>query len=240
MKETRFFYVPNVMTTEELPEEEAMHALRVLRLKSGDEMMLTDGEGNFYKAEITIAATRKCMFKLVEKLPQRKVWRGSLRLVVSPTKMMERMEWMVEKATEIGFDRVSFINCDNSERRVVKTKRLEKIVVSAIKQSRKAWKPVIDEIVSFDEFMAEGVGGMKYIAHCYEEIPKVDFFGEMGKVDKDADITVMIGPEGDFSLNEVKKCLEAGFVSVSLGESRLRTETAGLAAVMMANLCKRR
>lgn len=240
MKETRFFYVPNVMTTEELPEEEAMHALRVLRLKSGDEMMLTDGEGNFYKAEITIAATRKCMFKLVETLPQRKVWRGSLRLVVSPTKMMERMEWMVEKATEIGFDRVSFINCDNSERRVVKTKRLEKIVVSAIKQSRKAWKPVIDEIVSFDEFMAEGVGGMKYIAHCYEEIPKVDFFGEMGKVDKDADITVMIGPEGDFSLNEVKKCLEAGFVSVSLGESRLRTETAGLAAVMMAHLCKRR
>ena len=96
MKETRFFYVPNVMTTEELPEEEAMHALRVLRLKSGDEMMLTDGEGNFYKAEITIAATRKCMFKLVETLPQRKVWRGSLRLVVSPTKMMDSMEWMVE------------------------------------------------------------------------------------------------------------------------------------------------
>ncbi|MCI6118943.1 MAG: 16S rRNA (uracil(1498)-N(3))-methyltransferase [Prevotella sp.] len=239
MKETRFFYVPNAMTTGELPEEEAMHALRVLRLKSGDEMMLTDGEGNFYRAEITIAATRKCMFRLIETLPQRKEWHGTLRLVVSPTKMMERMEWMVEKATEIGFDRISFINCDNSERRVVKTKRLEKIIVSAMKQSRKAWKPVIDEIVSFDEFMAKCTGGM-YIAHCYDEIPKVDFFGEMGKLDKDADVTVMIGPEGDFSLNEVRKCLDAGGVSVSLGESRLRTETAGLASVMMAHLCKRR
>lgn len=239
MKETRFFYVPNAMTTGELPEEEAMHALRVLRLKSGDEMMLTDGEGNFYRAEITIAATRKCMFRLIETLPQRKEWHGTLRLVVSPTKMMERMEWMVEKATEIGFDRISFINCDNSERRVVKTKRLEKIIVSAMKQSRKAWKPVIDEIVSFDEFMAKSTGGM-YIAHCYDEIPKVDFFGEMGKLDKDADVTVMIGPEGDFSLNEVRKCLDAGGVSVSLGESRLRTETAGLASVMMAHLCKRR
>ena len=167
MKETRFFYVPNAMTTGELPEEEAMHALRVLRLKSGDEMMLTDGEGNFYRAEITIAATRKCMFRLIETLPQRKEWHGTLRLVVSPTKMMERMEWMVEKATEIGFDRIYFINCDNSERRVVKTKRLEKIIVSAMKQSRKAWKPVIDEIVSFDEFMAKCTGGI-YIAHCYD------------------------------------------------------------------------
>ena len=239
MKEMRFFYVPNVQDSGELPEEEAMHALRVLRLKSGDEIMLTDGIGNFYKAEITVAATRKCVFKLLETIPQTPIWRGHLHLVVSPTKMMERMEWLVEKATEIGFDRISFINCDNSERRVIKVKRLEKIAVSAMKQSRKAWKPIIDEIVSFDELVAESTEGLRYIAHCYEEIKKVDLFNQLSISDKDEDVTVFIGPEGDFSLSEVKKAIDAGFVSVSLGESRLRTETAALYSVMMANLCKR-
>lgn len=239
MKEMRFFYVPNVQDNGELPEEEAMHALRVLRLKSGDEIMLTDGIGNFYKAEITVAATRKCVFKLLETIPQTPIWRGHLHLVVSPTKMMERMEWLVEKATEIGFDRMSFINCDNSERRVIKVKRLEKIAVSAMKQSRKAWKPIIDEIVSFDELVAESTEGLRYIAHCYEEIKKVDLFNQLSISDKDEDVTVFIGPEGDFSLSEVKKAIDAGFVSVSLGESRLRTETAALYSVMMANLCKR-
>lgn len=239
MKEMRFFYVPNVQDNGELPEEEAMHALRVLRLKSGDEIMLTDGIGNFYKAEITVAATRKCVFKLLETIPQTPIWRGHLHLVVSPTKMMERMEWLVEKATEIGFDRISFINCDNSERRVIKVKRLEKIAVSAMKQSRKAWKPIIDEIVSFDELVAESTEGLRYIAHCYEEIKKVDLFNQLSISDKDEDVIVFIGPEGDFSLSEVKKAIDAGFVSVSLGESRLRTETAALYSVMMANLCKR-
>ena len=239
MKEMRFFYVPNVQDNGELPEEEAMHALRVLRLKSGDEIMLTDGIGNFYKAEITVAATRKCVFKLLETIPQTPIWRGHLHLVVSPTKMMERMEWLVEKATEIGFDRISFINCDNSERRVIKVKRLEKIAVSAMKQSRKAWKPIIDEIVSFDELVAESTEGLRYIAHCYEEIKKVDLFNQLSISDKDEDVTVFIGPEGDFSLSEVKKAIDAGFVSVSLGESRLRTETAALYSVMKANLCKR-
>lgn len=239
MKEMRFFYVPNVQDNGELPEEEAMHALRVLRLKSGDEIMLTDGIGNFYKAEITVAATRKCVFKLLDTIPQTPIWRGHLHLVVSPTKMMERMEWLVEKATEIGFDRISFINCDNSERRVIKVKRLEKIAVSAMKQSRKAWKPIIDEIVSFDELVAESTEGLRYIAHCYEEIRKVDLFNQLSISDKDEDVTVFIGPEGDFSLSEVKKAIDAGFVSVSLGESRLRTETAALYSVMMANLCKR-
>lgn len=239
MKEMRFFYVPNVQDNGELPEEEVMHALRVLRLKSGDEIMLTDGIGNFYKAEITVAATRKCVFKLLETIPQTPIWRGHLHLVVSPTKMMERMEWLVEKATEIGFDRISFINCDNSERRVIKVKRLEKIAVSAMKQSRKAWKPIIDEIVSFDELVAESTEGLRYIAHCYEEIKKVDLFNQLSISDKDENVTVFIGPEGDFSLSEVKKAIDAGFVSVSLGESRLRTETAALYSVMMANLCKR-
>lgn len=239
MKEVRFFYVPDAKTTDELPEEEAMHALRVLRLKSGDEIMLTDGDGFFYRAEISVAAARKCMYRLLETLPQQPLWHGRLHLVVSPTKMMDRMEWMIEKATEIGIDRISFIDCDNSERRVIKVKRLEKIVVSAVKQSRKAWMPVIDEIVSFDEFMRGKNDGLKFIAHCYDEIPKSDLFADLSSADKNEDVTIMIGPEGDFSIEEVKNAIEAGFESVSLGESRLRTETAALAAVMMANLCKR-
>ena len=108
MKEVRFFYVPDAPSREEMPEEEAMHALRVLRLKSGDTMMITDGCGNFFEAEITLAATRRCLYKIIRTLPQTKPWHGKIHLVVSPTKMMERMEWMVEKATEIGFDRISF------------------------------------------------------------------------------------------------------------------------------------
>ncbi|MGN0282061.1 MAG: 16S rRNA (uracil(1498)-N(3))-methyltransferase [Prevotella sp.] len=239
MKETRFFYVPDVKTTNELPEEEALHALRVLRLKAGDEIMLTDGEGSFYKAEITLAATRRCLYKLVEAFPQKPLWHGHIHLVVSPTKMMERIEWLTEKATEIGFDRISFVTCDNSERRVVKTRRLEKIVVAAIKQSRKAWKPIVDEIVTFDEFIKQNNEGLRFIAHCYDEIPKIDLYDTLRTADKTADVVVMIGPEGDFSMEEVKKALDAGFQSVSLGDSRLRTETAALASVMMSNLCKR-
>ena len=241
MKEIRFFYVPDVNTTNELPEEEAMHALRVLRLKSGDEMMLTDGEGNFYKAEITIAATRKCMFRLLETLPQKALWQGHLHLVVSPTKMMERMEWMIEKATEIGFDRISFINCDNSERRVVKTRRLEKIVVAAMKQSRKAWKPVVDEIVTFDEFLKHPNDGLKYIAHCYEDMERKDLYSELiAATEKDENITVLIGPEGDFSIDEVEMAVNMGWTPVTLGESRLRTETAALSAIMMMRLANRK
>lgn len=240
MKEIRFFYVPDATSRDEMPEEEAMHALRVLRLKSGDTMMITDGCGNFYEAEITLAATRRCLYKILRTMPQTKPWRGNIRLVVSPTKMMERMEWMVEKATEIGFDRVSFLNCDNSERRVVKTKRLEKIVVAAMKQSRKAEKPIIDEIESFDMFISRPCNGAKYIAHCYEEVERTDFFNDVMSIDKDEEVTVLIGPEGDFSMEEVNKAIQAGFKSVTLGNCRLRTETAALSAVMMANLAKRR
>lgn len=240
MKEVRFFYVPDAPGREEMPEEEAMHALRVLRLKSGDTMMITDGCGNFFEAEITLAATRRCLYKIIRTLPQTKPWHGKIHLVVSPTKMMERMEWMVEKATEIGFDRISFLNCDNSERRVVKTKRLEKIVVAAMKQSRKAEKPIIDEIESFEEFISRPCEGAKYIAHCYEEFERTDFFNDIMSLDKDAELTVLVGPEGDFSVEEVKKAMEAGYKSISLGDFRLRTETAGLSAVMMANLAKRR
>ena len=238
MKESRYFYVPDAAQQTELPSEEAMHALRVLRLKSGDEMFLMDGEGNYYRAQVTIAATHRCFYEIMEKLPQERQWQGRVQLAIAPTKMMDRIEWMVEKATEIGVDEVSFLNCQSSERRLVKTTRLEKIAVSAMKQSHKAFKPEINEMVAFKSFINAPREGRRYIAHCYEEVPRSYLFEELKKTDGQEDATVMIGPEGDFSIEEVKMAVEAGWISVHLGESRLRTETAGLSAIMMMQLSK--
>ena len=236
MKEVRFFYVPEAETANELPVDEAMHALRVLRLKMGDEMMLMDGCGNYYRAEVTLAHTKHCMYKIQEKLPQQRQWSGYLHLAIAPTKMMERIEWMMEKAVEIGIDEISFLNCQFSERRLVKIPRLEKIMIAAVKQSHKAWTPQINEVIAFNTFIQKPIGSRKYIAHCYEEIPRSYLFDELRKPADTADATVLIGPEGDFSLEEVKMAVAAGYVSVHLGESRLRTETAGLSAVMMMQL----
>ena len=238
MKESRYFYVPDAAQQTELPSEEAMHALRVLRLKSGDEMFLMDGEGNYYRAQVTIAATHRCFYEILEKLPQERQWQGRVQLAIAPTKMMDRIEWMVEKATEIGVDEVSFLNCQFSERRLVKTTRLEKIAVSAMKQSHKAFKPEINEMVAFKSFINAPREGRRYIAHCYEEVPRSYLFEELQKTSGKEDATVMIGPEGDFSIEEVKMAVEAGWISVHLGESRLRTETAGLSAIMMMQLAK--
>ncbi|MQN61010.1 16S rRNA (uracil(1498)-N(3))-methyltransferase [Segatella copri] len=254
MKEVRYFYVPDAANQVELPAEEATHALRVLRLKGGDEIFLMDGEGSFYRAEVTAASSKRCLYEIKENMPQKRAWKGHIHLAIAPTKMMERIEWMAEKATEIGFDELSFLNCQFSERKVVKTPRIDKIVISAVKQSHKAWKPVVNELESFKEFIQIPRPGRKFICHCYEEVEKKDFFTEINSccMDSDAsqdssasqesgaaDITVLVGPEGDFSIDEVRLALENGYESVSLGTSRLRTETAGLVAVHMAHIARR-
>lgn len=245
MKEVRYFYVPDAANQVELPAEEATHALRVLRLKGGDEIFLMDGEGSFYRAEVTAASSKRCLYEIKENMPQKRAWKGHIHLAIAPTKMMERIEWMAEKATEIGFDELSFLNCQFSERKVVKTPRIDKIVISAVKQSHKAWKPVVNELESFKEFIQTPRPGRKFICHCYEEIEKKDFFTEINlctdaSQESDADdITVLVGPEGDFSIDEVRLALENGYESVSLGTSRLRTETAGLVAVHMAHIARR-
>ena len=238
MKEVRFFYAPDAASSTELPQEEAMHALRVLRLKSGDEMMLMDGKGSFYRAEVTLAHTHHCCYEIKESLPQQPQWKGRVHLAIAPTKLMDRIEWMTEKVVEIGIDELSFLNSQFSERRVVKVPRVDKIVVSAVKQSRKAWKPAVNEIVSFADFIAQPREGRKYIAHCYDEIPRTYLYEELQKPSDTDDALVLIGPEGDFSIDEVRKAVASGYQSVHLGESRLRTETAGLAAVMMMQLTK--
>ena len=262
MKEVRYFYVPDAANQVELPAEEATHALRVLRLKGGDEIFLMDGEGFFYRAEVTAASSKRCLYEIKENMPQQRAWKGHIHLAIAPTKMMERIEWMAEKATEIGFDELSFLNCQFSERKVVKTPRIDKIVISAVKQSHKAWKPVVNELESFKDFIQTPRLGRKFICHCYEEVEKKDFFQEISSLSDDvdgkdaasqssvdnknaasssssADITVLVGPEGDFSIDEVRLALENGYESVSLGTSRLRTETAGLVAVHMAHIARR-
>lgn len=226
------FYTPDIVTSCEMPEEEAGHCLRVLRLTTGDEVTLTDGKGNFYKAVISVATKKRCQLKIVETIPQEKGWNGWLHVAMAPTKNMDRTEWFAEKATEIGFDELTFLNCRYSERKLIKTDRIEKILVSAIKQSLKASKPVLNEMVDFQKFVTQDFEGQKFICHCYE--------GEK-KLLKEAIIPgenalILIGPEGDFSEEEVAKAIEAGFQPVSLGKSRLRTETAALVAAHILNL----
>ena len=238
MKETRFFYVPDADKLTELPAEEANHAIKVLRLKEGDELMRMDGKGSFYRAEVTLVSNHHCMYRIVERQPQQPQWEGRVHLAIAPTKMNDRIEWMAEKATEVGIDELSFLNCQFSERRNLKTERIKKIVVAAVKQSHKAWMPVVNELEPFRQFISRQSSGHRYIAHCYNEVPRVNLFDELCRLDASEDALVLVGPEGDFSIDEVRYAVSQGFVSVDLGKSRLRTETAGLSAVMMMQLAK--
>ena len=240
MKEERYFYVPDAAHVTALPDEEAVHAVRVLRMTAGDEMMLMDGEGVFYRAQVTIASQKHCLYEIVEALPQERQWQGCVHLAIAPTKLMDRIEWMTEKAVEVGIDELSFLDCQFSERRSLKLSRIEKIMVSAVKQSRKAYMPQLNELESFKTFIKRHSTGRRYIAHCYDEVDRVNLFDELRKGSADDDALVMIGPEGDFSIDEVRMAVEAGFISVDLGKSRLRTETAGLSAVMMMQLAKQK
>lgn len=230
------FYMPDIAVTCEMPEEEAAHCLRVLRLGVGDEVMLTDGKGCFYKAVISAATGKRCQVKVTETIEQEPLWNGHLHLAMAPTKNMDRIEWLAEKATEIGFDELSFLNCRYSERKVIKTERVEKIVVSAVKQSLKARKPVVNEMMDFSRFVKQDFAGQKFIAHCNEgEKPLLKEILVPGE-----DALVLIGPEGDFSPEEVKLAESLGFRSISLGKSRLRTETAALVSVHIMNLFNQR
>ena len=239
MKEARYFYVPDAAQATELPPEEARHAVSVLRLKAGDEIFLMDGMGTFYQANVTLESTKHCMYDIVKVLPQQKTWKGHVHLAIAPTKMMDRMEWMIEKMTEVGFDEITFLDCRFSERKKLRIDRLEKIVIAAMKQSRKAWKPVVNPIIPFQDFVNQQREGGLYIAHCYTEIARKDFLNEIQQAGEQQDVTILVGPEGDFSVEEVNQALEKGFSSVSLGQNRLRTETAGLVSVVMSQMVKR-
>lgn len=247
MKEERFFYDP--LVSGELPQEEAHHAVKVLRLQTGDEIWLMDGSGTFYRATITATTGHRCSYRIEETLPQERAWEGHIHLAMAPTKLMDRVEWFAEKATEIGFDELSFLDCQFSERRVVKEERIDKILISAMTQSHKAWKPLLNcstrssqfknGMIRFKDFICQEREGDKFICHCYNQ-EDIEEGGEksllMDVLRCSVPTTVLIGPEGDFSIEEVRLALKNGYRSVSLGRSRLRTETAALVTVHMMQL----
>jgi 16S rRNA (uracil1498-N3)-methyltransferase len=220
------FYAPDIAINPQLPEAEAQHCLKVLRMQQGDTIQLTDGNGCFYRAEIAEANPKQCRLKLLEAISQKPSWKVKLEIALAPTKNLDRIEWFAEKATEIGIDAIRFLRCRFSERKEMKTERIRKILVSAMKQSEKAWLPELQEITDFQTFIRKNFDGQKFIAHCHpgEKIPLAQAYS------KNENALILIGPEGDFGEDEVAAAKAQEFIPVSLGESRLRTETAALTA----------
>lgn len=220
------FYTPDIATVSELPEEESHHCVKVLRLPEGEEILLADGKGTFYRARITWAHPKHCAVEILETRQVPPAWGFNMHIAIAPTKNLDRMEWFAEKCTEIGVDAITPLLCRFSERKELKTDRLRKILISAMKQSLKAVCPKLDEMTDFKSFVTRPFGGEKYIAHCHD--------GERhlltDSYSPGHDALVLIGPEGDFSPEEVELALSNGFRPISLGDSRLRTETAGVVA----------
>ncbi len=219
------FYVPDI-TAKILPEEESLHAVKVLRLQGGADIVIVDGAGGYHEAQITLPHPKKCGFEIVESILAYGKRNYKLHIAIAPTKNIERLEWFIEKATEIGIDEITPIICRFSERKIIKTERLEKIIVSAAKQSVKAFFSKLNPLCTFDELLTQNHAKGKFIAHCYEGEKQL-LKNAIAGCD---DVLILIGPEGDFSKEEVEKAIQAGFKPVSLGESRLRTETAGVMA----------
>lgn len=220
------FYAPEIAMNQELSEEESNHCTRVLRLKEGDRITLTDGKGVFYTAVLTDMHPKHCRVDIQERRPQKPLWDYTIHIAVAPTKNMERMEWFVEKATEIGINAITFLRCRYSERKEIKRQRLHKIAVNAMKQSQKAVLPQINGMIDFETFIKQSFEGTRLIAHCANDDKQ--FIRDAYKPNDNA--LILIGPEGDFSTEEINAARSIGFIPVSLGASRLRTETAALVA----------
>ena len=225
------FYCPDIADTLTLGEEDSKHCAKVLRLAEGDTIEVVDGNGTLYNCRITMAHPKRCAIEVLDKQLQPPHWGCRIILGVAPTKHLDRMEWLVEKCVEMGVDRIIPLRCHNSERTVLKTERLKKIMVSAMKQSLKATLPQLDEMTPLEQVIAEPFVGARCIAYCDEQLPREERITLAAGYRPGKDVIVLIGPEGDFSPEEVTAAKGAGFVPVTLGESRLRTETAGMMAV---------
>lgn len=225
------FYDPTLSRTDKLfclSEDESKHACKVMRLKEGDSILLINGLGDEFTAIITDAHPKKCALEIVSVRSEEKP-PYAIHIAIAPTKNSDRLEWFIEKATEIGVTEITLLACDKSERKVQKRERLEKILVSAIKQSKRLFLPQLNEIVSTTQFIETHPNGL--IAHCYDET-KVSIQTAF----QTNNCPILIGPEGDFSLKEVEAAQKHGYKTIHLGENRLRTETAGLYACMQAKL----
>lgn len=225
------FYCPDIADTLTLGEEDSKHCVKVLRMAEGDTIQVVDGNGTLYTCRITMAHPKRCAVEVLDKEYQPPHWGHQIVLGIAPTKNLDRIEWLVEKCVEMGVDRIIPLRCHNSERTVLKTERLRKIMVSAMKQSLKATLPRLDEMTPLEQVLAEPFDGTRCIAYCDEMLPREERHTIPSVYKPGSDVMVLIGPEGDFSPEEVQAARDAGFLPVTLGESRLRTETAGMMAV---------
>ncbi len=222
------FYSPDIAETRMLPESDSRHAVRVLRMAEGDELQVIDGRGTVYTCRIVEAHPKHAAVEIISSHKQQLPWSQQLAVAVAPTKHLDRMEWLVEKMTEVGVNRIIPLRTDRSERRDIKVERLEKIAVAAMKQSLKATLPVIDQMTPLQSLLELMPEAQRFVAYCNPEIPRVDLAKSYVPF---RDTLILIGPEGDFTPAEIRNTLDAGFRPVTLGENRLRTETAALFAL---------
>jgi len=224
-----FFSNEIISGTAILNEEESGHCIRVLRMKAGDEIFFTDGSGNFYTGKIEDADPKKCTIRIFETKNQSGKRKYSLHIAIAPTKNIDRFEWFLEKSTEIGIDEITPVICHRSERREVKPDRLKKVILSAMKQSLKTYLPVLHPAIPFEKFVAANYDGQKFVCSMEGELHLKN------NLQKNSSI-ILIGPEGDFTGTELLLAKDHRYSCVSLGESRLRTETAGIVACTVVSL----
>ena len=230
----QLFYAPEIsLPCYTLSEEESKHCVRVLRMRVGDELHLTDGRGTLYRCKVVDDNAKRCTVEVVDSTPEYEKMSYELSLAVAPTKNIDRYEWFLEKATEVGITEVYPIECDHSERRQIKAEREEKVITSAVKQSLKAYHPTLHSLTDVRKIIEMDFDGEKYIAHCNSELGEREYLGSQLK--KGGNVLILIGPEGDFSPEEIKFALQNGFKAISLGNQRLRTETAAVVATVLVS-----
>lgn len=231
------FYTPDILSNEYvLNEEESRHCIKVLRLSIGALVYLIDGKGGLYKAQITGETKRNVSLQVIELTKEYNKRNHHLHIAVAPTKNIDRLEWFLEKATEIGIEEITPIICDRSERRVVKEDRLTKVITSAVKQSLQAYHPKLNPQINLLDFLKLENDSNKMIAHCLNEESR-QYINEIAMPHQS--YTILIGPEGDFTPAEIELALQKGYKPLTLGNTRLRTETAALAACFEVNYLNR-
>jgi 16S rRNA (uracil1498-N3)-methyltransferase len=227
-----YFYAPDIEKNPVLPENESKHCTQALRLKSGEKILITDGRGYVYEAVLQDIKSRNCKVEIANKRIQPPCFSEKIHIAIAPTKNPDRTEWFVEKAIETGISKITFLRCQYSERKEINLNRIKRVSISAMKQSQKALLPEISEMIDFKKFIFQDLNGIKMIAHCEDverQYIKKTYHAH-------ADTVILIGPEGDFSPEEIEMAVNRGFIPVSLGNSRLRTETAALMACLAIHI----
>ena len=230
----QLFYAPEItLPRYTLSEEESKHCVRVLRMEPGDELHITDGRGTMHRCKVVDANAKRCVVEVVESQYEYQKMDYELTVAIAPTKIIDRFEWFLEKSTEVGISEIYPIECDHSERRQLKLDREQKVVTSAVKQSLKAYHPVLHPLTDVRDVITMPFEGAKFIAHCNSELGEREYLGRLLK--KGEKTLILIGPEGDFSPEEITFALQNGFKAISLGRERLRTETAAVVAAVVTS-----